>query len=195
MKRSIPWLAWVAATIFCWIAWVWGVCGHMQDSITKGQTEFMELKTRETQTLQLLANAPAIMAQIDSVSDKYRLAVADFVSAENLQLLPDELTDSGRRRGLPQVEVTLNLASVLAMTPSPALEIRMLDTLLVQLAAQGEFGALGRWLDEVEERADFLQWNSCRWEPAPTQGLTEFSGTAQFRIIAAGAEIMAAGDN
>lgn len=186
MKRTIPWTAWVAATIILWIVWIWGVFGQIQDGITKLRAESMESRTRETHTLQLLANAPVIMAQIDSLSNEYRRAVADFVSADNLQFLPEELTDSGRRCGVPQTEVTLNLASVLALAPSPASETRMLDTVQVQLAAQGEFATLGGWLDEVEERADFLLWTSCRWEPAPTDGLTRFSGTAQFRVIAAG---------
>ncbi len=181
MRQTIPWMAWIGAVVVWWIAWVWGVFGTIQAGNTKLQIECDQLKEQKAQTLNMLATAPELRARIDSVSTNYLFAIANFASTDNLQRLPDQLTDSGLEHGIPQVEVSLNLASVLALTPSSA--ARTLDTLVVQLSAQGEFRDIGNWLDNVEKRADFLQWNTCRWESAPQEGSTDFSGTAQFRIV------------
>ena len=140
----------------------------------------------------MLAAAPELLAQTDSVSMKYQEVLADFTRGDNLQHLPDDLVDSGRLRGIPEIEVNLDLPSVLALAVAPAPGSRVLDTVLVQISAEGEFGLVGQWLDEVEQRADFLQWHACRWEPGERDGMTRFSGTARFRIIAASAEYRAA---
>lgn len=184
MRSYASCLAWIAAVVLWWTVWIWGVFGHIQSKNSLLEGEGNDLKVQKAQTLGLLASTPELMARIDSMRSELYAATSDFTTADNLQRLPDELTAGGHRHGIEWVEVTLELASVLEIPAVPATEFAVLDTLLVEVSAQGQFAAIGNWLDEIEDRADFLQWDLCRWESGRREGNTGFVGAARFRIIA-----------
>jgi hypothetical protein len=106
----------------------------------------------------------------------------------DLERLPRRLIQQAHRHGINEVDVAFDVSSVLAIRTTPATAAQILDTVLVQLTARGEFRSVGRWLDDLEQCADFLTWRSCHWQPGAPEGVTEVSGRAQFRVILTVAE-------
>ncbi len=188
MKQHTTWAAWVAAVVILWVAWGWGVYGHIHSRNVRWGAERDGLKVQEAKALGLLAMAPILTGKIDSIKSEFQKVANHFATVGDLQRLPNELADHGYHLGIDQVEVTFDLSSVLEIPAVPTTSKHVLDTLLVQVSARGKFGAIGHWLDDMEQRADFLKWNSCRWQPSEQEGITSFSGMAQFRIITANAD-------
>jgi len=189
MKKTPPWLIWTLATFALWVIWGLAVFAQLQSKEARLSEELSSLKNRKTEVLNLLAAAPVLIEQMDSIRSRFYQVTEKFTTADDLPRLLSELKSGGYRQGINLIEVTLDLTSTLGIStgtgPSTG-EFSTLDTLFVELKAHGPFRAIGTWLDEIEMRADFQQWNSCRWDQGKEQGQVGFFGTAAFWVVATG---------
>ncbi len=190
MLKSIPpWVRWLVVAGIWWAAWGWGVYGTFQSKENRLAAEHAELASQKTAAIQLLSTVPTLVQQVDSLDSALAHATSMFITSDDLEPLLTELEKQGRRQGISEVTIRPDLANTLTIPIDGSVGpggLPQPDTLLIDISASGRFRPIGYWLDEIENRADFQQWNLCRWSDVDRDGTIDFAGQAAFWVSSAG---------
>ncbi|HUU45034.1 MAG TPA: type 4a pilus biogenesis protein PilO [Acidobacteriota bacterium] len=186
MKRTPRWLLWSGLALTVWAAAVWltwGVLGPREAGL---RAEEMSLSQQQAEAKGLVASAPRVVAQIDSVETEIRDHLARLTTTDEIPRLLSELQEEGMRRQLDAVRTELGLHSTMRIPLVDEVETKgefTIHSLRLALGVEGTFQAIGSWLDTIENRADFQQWIECRWEKETDDRRIRFSGEAEFWVI------------
>lgn len=186
MTSRPRWIWWGMATVGLWAAWVTFVYLPLRHRDEREAALRSEWSTKQRDMLARIETAPVVMKQIDDLGIQLDSAASLLPQAQTLRGYLDALADRGRVGGIQSVEVTPELASMMALTKSTGRNSVMLDTLVVELVATGGFKKIGSWLDLVELEPGFRQWQHGRWDKGEEPGTVRFSGTAAFVIVVPG---------
>ena len=187
MKRSPAWIKWVVLTVGIWTCWMYFVVWPLHGRSRSLEAQIMDIDARRGRSEQMVATAPAIVAQLEAVTDTIRWVTDSFATTGSITRLLSELRAAADSHNVsestarPSLESTLDLTRVTDQNGSKV----AFDTLIVEFSAAGAFSAIGGWLDKIEKRADFQQWRSCLWRKDEDERLILFSGRAAFWIVVA----------
>lgn len=186
MNRLPRWSLWAGLTVVLWLVWlVW-----LHGSLAAGfgtQRDKRDAARQKLETLQARVDkAPILVARLDSIVAQLQSEVDRYHSIDELDELVDDLTSGARRIGVLNADVAPDLESILELNsssqPTSTAQFQT-DTLLIELGATNDFRRIGRWLDRIEERADFQHWVECRWSRAGEDDAVHFDGLAALLVI------------
>ena len=186
MRRTSSWLVWGILAAILWCAWGWGVYMPLSRRDQQWVEQRAQLQQERLEALQRLKAAPDMATRSDSLADAVGRAIGGFPRAAELEPFLGELASLARQEGIKRVETLPDLNSMMDISTAPVTgqsQEPRLDTLVVELKADGGFRSVGGWLDKIEERTDFQQWTSCRWNKGEEGGTVEFSGQAAFWVV------------
>ncbi len=182
MRRPSAWLIWTGAALAVWIIWGLLIAMTVQRSLSDLAQERDTLKSETAKATALLANAPLVARRLDSLGTSLQKTTQRFYSLEELRQLEAAVQRPANDHDIAETSVELELNSVLDLQQSPPGDIPRIDTVGINVSAHGDFQAIGRWLDDIEQRVDFTQWRGARWENGNKVNMVTFAGIAAFRI-------------
>ena len=185
--RLPRWSLWVAAALVFWTGWALGLgrplvrkIAALEGQQRETETELTALESRMSAVPDLVARLSRSVARLDSTLDRYS-------TAREIDTLLQQIRHSGLRRGLGDVRVDPELMSIL-QEPTASLAKGhagiQLDTILIFISAEGPFGNIGAWLDEIEERIDFRYWTLCQWSPRDEGSAVALEAQAGMVVVA-----------
>lgn len=174
------------ATAGLWVVWVSFVYLPLRHRDEREEALRAEWATKQHEMLARIETAPTVMMQTDDLGRKLDSSASQLPQVGTLKDYMEALANKGRTGGIQSVEVTPELASMMALTKSTNRNSITLDTLVVELAANGEFQRIGTWLDQIEMESGFRRWQFGRWDKGEEPGTVKFSGTAAFVIVVPG---------
>jgi hypothetical protein len=186
VRRLSPWAIWGLITVVVWCAWGWSSLAPLARRHRHWDDETIRLDQRRAAALTQLADAPRVVAQVDSVTAQLQRTIADFARVDSLTQLFGELTRSAHEAGVARVDAAPDLKCMINIPLHRGIHDSTgvsLDTLRLELSAGGAFGAIGAWLDRIEARPDFQQWSGCEWARGEEDGTVNFTGRAAFWVL------------
>lgn len=183
MRQPSPWLVWTGAALAVWILWGVAIAITVQRSLSDLAQKQQTLKSETAKAAALLADAPIVARRLDSLVTTLETTTQHFYALGDLQQLETAIQQAASAHNVTDISVTLELNSVLALKQLPPDDIPRLDTVHIECSARGDFQAIGRWLDDLEERVDFTQWRRLRWETGNETNTVGFAGAAAFWIV------------
>jgi hypothetical protein len=182
VTKQPRWIIWSVATVVLWAAWVTFAYLPLRQRNTREEAERTEWIEKQKSMLARIEAAPEVMARIDRLSMTLDSVSADLPRPARLKEYMDLITGLGRESGIHSIEASPELASMMSMSKATNGPRDILDTLLVELTAVGEFSDIGTWLDKVEAQSAFRSWRLTRWDRGEEPGTVRFSGAAAFLI-------------
>lgn len=188
MTSRPRWIWWSLATVGLWAAWVSFVYLPLKHRDDREEALRAECASKRHEMLARIETAPTVMMQTDALGRNLDSAAAQLPQVGTLKEYLENLANKGRTEGIQSVEVTPELASMMALTKSAGRSSITLDTLIVELAADGDFQRIGSWLDQIETESGFRRWQIGRWDKGEEPGRVKFIGAAAFVIVVPGDE-------
>lgn len=132
-----------------------------------------------------VAAVPDLTFRLDSALSELESSFEQYRSVDQLDALMRDLTADARRTGVLTAVAAPDLQSILELdSPLPGtVNDLQCDTLLVELSATSDFVRIGRWLDVIEQRADFQHWMECRWSDGGEGNAVRFEGLLSLLVV------------
>ncbi|MBD3298563.1 MAG: hypothetical protein GF341_07915 [candidate division Zixibacteria bacterium] len=185
INRLPRWSLWAGLTVGLWLVWLVWLHSSLADGF-ETQRDKRDAARQKLETLQARVDkAPILVARFDSTASQLQAQFDRYHNVDELDDLVDDLTSSARRIGVLNAEVAPDLESILELDsssqPTSTTQFQT-DTLLIELRATNDFRRIGRWLDRIEERADFQHWVECRWSRAGEDDAVHFDGLVALLV-------------
>jgi hypothetical protein len=188
MTSRPRWIWWTVAALSLWVAWITFAYLPLRQRDEREGALRTEWAAKRLDMLARIETAPTVMMQTEALGRQLDSAASRLPQVQSLRDYLDALADRGRVGGIQSVEVTPELASMMALTKSSNQRALMLDTLVIELVATGGLQKIGTWLDQIEVEPGFRHWQLGRWDKGEEPGLVKFSGTAAFVVVVPGTE-------
>lgn len=182
MTSRPRWMIWLTATVVLWTVWVAFAYLPLRQRDERSEAYRIEWTQRETEIDSRIRTSPDVMARIALLDVSVDSVTRALPSAWHLKDHMDMLTGLGREHGIRSIEASPELASMMSLTKSAEGPAALLDTLVVELNAVGDFHDIGVWLDLVETESSFRYWRLGRWDKGEEPGTVRFSGAAAFIV-------------
>jgi len=182
MTKQPRWIIWSVATVVLWAAWVAFAYLPLRQRDAREEAQRTEWADKQNAMLARIHTAPEVMQRIDDLSLRLDSVSAQLPRPVQLKEYMEMLTGLGRETGIHSIEASPELASMMSVSKATDGPRNILDTLLVELTAVGEFRDIGTWLDQVEAQSAFRAWRIARWDRGEEPGTVRFSGAAAFLV-------------
>jgi Tfp pilus assembly protein PilO len=182
MKNQPRWIIWLAATVVLWAAWIAFAYLPLRQRDAREEAQRTEWADKQSAMLARIRTAPDVMTRIEELDQRLDSVSADLPTPLRLKEYMDLLTALGRDSGIRSIEASPELSSMMALSKSTTGPRKVLDTLMVELTAVGEFHDIGQWLDKIEAQTAFRHWRAGRWDRGEEPGTIRFSGAAAFLV-------------
>jgi hypothetical protein len=180
------WSWWVTGASIFWTAWVLILSRPLMQKIAELEGQLRGTESELTALEAQVSAVPELVLRLNGARRQLDSALAEFRTNREIDLLLRELRTSGGRNGVSGVRVDPELVSLLhapftAASAGPAES--QLDTVIIDLSAEGRFQNTGAWLDEIEERADFRFWTLCNWSARDESGAVRIEAQAALVVL------------
>lgn len=185
MIRSAPrWVWWTAGTVFVWALWAMFVAAPLERRNAALDPQGAELD-REIQTMNARMMAvPLVLSRLDSARVRLAARLDAYVPVDRVESLIAELTRAGHTQGLAGIRVQPDLEHLLDITSPQHVGGTgfHVDTLPFTIGGQGRFAAIGQWIEQMESRPDFREWQHGHWSSFD-DGLTMVEMRGSFLLV------------
>ncbi|GAB4326662.1 MAG: hypothetical protein Kow0074_21490 [Candidatus Zixiibacteriota bacterium] len=185
MNRLPRWSVWSGAAVALWLLWFVWLYGRMSDGADTARRDRDEARQKLAALQARVAAVPDLTFRLDSALSELESSFEQYRSVDQLDALMRDLTADARRTGVLTAVAAPDLQSILELdSPLPGtVNDLQCDTLLVELSATSDFVRIGRWLDVIEQRADFQHWMECRWSDGGEGNAVRFEGLLSLLVV------------
>ena len=176
------WTMWAAATAVLWIGWGIFVYLPLRERDGGEEAERTDWASKRHDMLRRISSASEVIAQSELLEQQLDSSAQLLPQPSHLNEYLDELAELGEQCGVRVVDVGPELACMMALAESSDGSLLVIDTLVVQLTANGDFHNVGEWLDAIESQPAFRHWRLGRWDKNAELGEVTFSGLAAFLV-------------